>query len=248
MVSLLGQRTGEMHLALASRPEMKGFEPEAFSLHYQRSLFSALTSLTRSAFQTLQKSIKNLPDADKKTAEEVLSLKSEVLNQFKMIYVEKFEAMKIRNHGDFHLGQVLWTGKEFIFIDFEGEPLLAFSERRIKRSPLRDLAGMIRSFHYVIYSAFLNNKSPQLKEHGFESLVEDFYLLVSRFYIRSYLETVGETKFLPKDKKQFNILLQTFLLEKAVYELKFDLQKRPDWAKIPMEGIKYHLGRKSNLK
>ena len=242
MVSLLGKRTGEMHLALASKPDMKGFEPEAFSLHYQRSLFSALQTLTRSAFQILQQTLKSLPKGDRIMAEEVLQLKSRVLTKFKMIYSEKMDAMKIRNHGDFHLGQVLWSGKDFIFIDFEGEPLMAFSERRIKRSPLRDLAGMIRSIHYVIYSTFFKFKSPHLKEHGFEPFVEDFYHLVSRFYVRSYLETVGEAEFVPKDKNQFNILLQTFLLEKAVYELKFDLQKRPDWARIPMEGIKYLVG------
>jgi len=243
MIHLLGQRTGEMHLAMASNPDLKGFEPEPFSLHYQRSLFSALQSLTRSAFQTLQHSLKDLPSEDKEMANQVLSLKSQVLEQFKQIYAGKIEAMKIRNHGDFHLGQVLWTGKDFIFIDFEGEPLRAFSERRIKRSALRDLAGMIRSFHYVVYSTFYNYESPQIKEQVLDSWVEGFYRLVSRFYIRSYLETVKEADFIPKDQDQFNTLLRTFLLEKAVYELKNDLQKRPDWARIPMKGIKYLVGK-----
>src|SRR5690606_25552279 len=138
-----------MHLALASRPEEKDFQPEPFSLHYQRSLFSSLQSLVRGTYQNLQKNLKKLPEEIQEEATEILGMRKDVLNCMRMIYARKINTMKIRTHGDYHLGQVLFTGKDFVILDFEGEPARAYSEQRIKRSPIRDVAGMIRSFHYA---------------------------------------------------------------------------------------------------
>src|SRR5690606_35473328 len=165
-VNLLGCRTAEMHKALAANPDEKDFEHEAFSLHYQRSLFSSLQSLTRNSFQNLQKNLKNLPEGLRKEAKEVLDMKSDVLKCFKRVYAHKIPIMKIRTHGDYHLGQVLWTGKDFVIIDFEGEPARAFSERRLKRSPLRDVAGMVRSFHYAAYSSIMEPEFEQQRKEG----------------------------------------------------------------------------------
>ena len=137
----------------------------------------------------------------------------------------------------------MWTGKDFIITDFEGEPLRSFSERRIKRSPLLDLAGMIRSFHYAIYTTYYNYEFSQIKERRIETWVEYYYRLMSRFYINSYLSVVEKEKFIPAQRKDFELLLRTFLLEKAIYELKYDLEKRPDWAVAPLLGIKYLVGR-----
>src|SRR5690606_32063831 len=165
-VNLLGQRTAEMHLPFASNPKEKDFEPEAFSLYYQRSVFSSLQSLTRNSFQNLQKNMKNLSDEIKKEAREVLEMKADILKCFKRIYKHKIPTMKIRTHGDYHLGQVLWTGKDFVIIDFEGEPARSFSERRLKRSPLRDVAGMVRSFHYAAYSSIIEPEFIQQRKEG----------------------------------------------------------------------------------
>ncbi|MDX5347832.1 MAG: putative maltokinase, partial [Hymenobacteraceae bacterium] len=151
-VNLLGQRTAEMHLALASHPEDKDFAPEDFSLHYQRSLYSSLQSLVRSNFDRLKKMMNKLPEHVRPEAEEVLNLRSEIMDSFKQIFAHKINTLKIRTHGDYHLGQVLFTGKDFVILDFEGEPARSYSERRLKRSPLRDVAGMIRSFHYAAYN------------------------------------------------------------------------------------------------
>ncbi|MGM1056911.1 MAG: maltose alpha-D-glucosyltransferase [Bacteroidota bacterium] len=246
-VYLLGQRTAEMHQALASQPEEKDFEPEPFSLHYQRSLFSSLQSLTRNAFQNLQKNLKNLPEEFRDEAKEVLEMKSDVLKCFKRVYKHKIPIMKIRTHGDYHLGQVLWTGKDFIIIDFEGEPARAFSERRLKRSPLRDIAGMVRSFHYAAYSSIMEPEfNQQKKEKDLEKWAESWYYHVTRMYLQGYLDTVGESNFIPKEQEDFDILMETFLLEKAVYELNYELNNRPDWLLIPLRGIKSIIGRYRN--
>jgi maltose alpha-D-glucosyltransferase/alpha-amylase len=246
-ITLLGQRTAEMHKALAANPGEKDFEHEPFSLHYQRSLFSSLQSLTRNSFQNLQKNLKNLPEEVRKEAKEVLDMKNDVLKCFKRVYKHKIPIMKIRTHGDYHLGQVLWTGKDFVIIDFEGEPARAFSERRLKRSPLRDVAGMVRSFHYAAYSSIIEPEfTQQRKEGNLEQWAESWYYHVTRLFLQGYLEKVGESNFIPEIQEDFTILMETFLLEKAVYELNYELNNRPDWVLIPLRGIKSIIGRYKN--
>ena len=236
---VLGVRTGEMHIALASNTSMSDFAPEEFSLHYQRSLFSSLQSLVRSTYQSLSKNMKKLSPEVRAEAEEVFAMKDDVLKVLKRIYKKKFDVVKIRNHGDFHLGQVLFTGKDFVILDFEGEPARSFSERRLKRSPLRDVAGMIRSFHYAAYSGLiLNDQYSKEDVNTLTPWAEQWYHYLSGFYMKAYLETVEDKNFIPQDKDDLAVLLETFLLEKAIYELNYELNNRPDWVMIPLRGIK----------
>ncbi len=237
--SLLGIRTAEMHIALASQPEHPGFEPEDFSLHYQRSLYSSLQTLVRTTYQSLDKNFAKLPEAFVEDAEYIKSIRKDVLAVMKNIYAHKIDAMKIRTHGDYHLGQVLFTGKDFIILDFEGEPARTFSERRLKRSPLRDVAGMIRSFHYAAYSGLFKTDAFTHGGKYLEEWAEQWYHYMSGFYLRAYLNTTKGKSFIPSEENDFEVLIQTFLLEKAVYELNYELNNRPDWAIIPMKGIKY---------
>src|SRR5690606_13975696 len=238
-ISLLGKRTGEMHQAFVSVPENADFTPEAFSLHYQRSLYSSMQSLTRRAFQNLKQQIKHLPDPVKEEAEEVLNMRDKVLKVFKNIFSHKMNTMKIRNHGDFHLGQVLWTGKDFMIIDFEGEPARPYSERRLKRSPLRDVAGIVRSLHYASYSTILDERyNIHRVEDNLQEWAEVWFHHMSRFYLHGYLEQVKNENFIPDNEGDFKIMLHTYLLEKAVYELNYELNNRPDWVLIPLRGIK----------
>ncbi|MCJ8210571.1 maltose alpha-D-glucosyltransferase [Mucilaginibacter sp. RS28] len=239
LIRLLGIRTGEMHLALASGVELPAFRPEEFSLHYQRSLFSSLTSLVRVAFSNLSKNIKNLPENVRKEAEEVLAMRDEVLNVMKKVYSKKINTVKIRIHGDYHLGQVLFTGKDFLILDFEGEPARSYSERRLKFSALRDVAGMVRSFHYAAYgSLFLDN---QIREEDITQLlpyVEQWYHYMSGYFMRAYLNTVSGSNIVPQEQEDLQILMQTYLLQKAVYELNYELNNRPTWVIVPLRGIK----------
>ncbi|MCC9166287.1 maltose alpha-D-glucosyltransferase [Pontibacter harenae] len=246
-VELLGRRTAEMHLALGSVTEEKDFVPEDFSLHYQRSLFSSLTSLVRSNFDSLRKHLPNLPEHVRAEAEEVLNMREQVLERLKMIFAHKIDTMKIRNHGDYHLGQVLFTGRDFYIIDFEGEPARSFSERRLKRSALRDVAGMIRSFHYAAYNALFQQEGLRKEDAEYlEQLAEHWYHYASGFFMHSYLGKTKGTGIVPSNEEDFEVLMQTFLLEKAIYELGYELNNRPDWVQIPIRGIKYIMRKYSN--
>jgi maltose alpha-D-glucosyltransferase/alpha-amylase len=239
LVRLLGVRTAEMHIALASEKVDPAFKPEEFSLHYQRSLFSALVSLARVAFQNLSRSMKKLPDNVRADAQEVLDMKDDILNTLKSIYSKKINAAKIRIHGDYHLGQVLFTGKDFMILDFEGEPARSYSERRLKYSPLRDVAGMIRSFHYAAYgSLFLDN---QIRREDIDKLLpfaELWNHYMSGYFMHAYTDKVRGKGLIPEDEEDIEILLQTYLLQKAIYELNYELNNRPDWVIVPLRGIK----------
>jgi len=247
-VSLLGTRTAEMHIALASAHNHKDFEPEASSLHYQRSLYSSLQSLVRTSYQSLDKNYKKLPDNLKEEADYILGIKKDVLSCLKEIYSRKISTQKIRNHGDYHLGQVLFTGRDFIIIDFEGEPARSFSERRLKRSPLRDVAGMVRSFHYAVYSALFQMEVKAGEQFDYlERWAEVWYHYMAGFFVRSYMDTTKGHNFLPDNSADFKTLMQTFLLEKAIYELNYELNNRPDWVIIPIKGIKYIMSKYEEL-
>lgn len=238
-VKLLGRRTGEMHLALASSDNDPAFVPEKFSQHYQRSLFSSFQSLARSSFSTLGRALKKLPDNLRAEAEELMAMRNAVMERFKVIYQRKFDVVKIRVHGDYHLGQTLFTGKDILIIDFEGEPARSYSERRLKRCALRDVAGMMRSFHYAAYGSLLLDSN--LGRDDIKSLLpfaEQWQRFMSSFYLQAYLQTVKDTMLVPADPEALKTLLDTYILEKAVYELNYELNNRPDWVIIPIRGIK----------
>jgi maltose alpha-D-glucosyltransferase / alpha-amylase len=236
---LLGVRTGEMHLALASGISNPDFKPEEYSLHYQRSLYAGLQSLVRGTFLNQSKNLQKLDEEVRREAEEVLGMKEDILEVLRRIYRKKIDVIKIRIHGDYHLGQVLFTGKDFVITDFEGEPARSYSERRLKRSPLRDVAGMIRSFHYAAYGSLVLDN--HIRQEDFSKLipfVEQWYHYMSGFFMKAYLETVRGSAFVPRHKEDLETLMTTFLLEKAIYELNYELNNRPGWVMIPLRGIK----------
>ncbi|MBE0556137.1 MAG: putative maltokinase, partial [Proteobacteria bacterium] len=152
MAAKIGHRTGEMHLALSRPTDDPAFAPEPFSLLYQKSLFHSMRTLTKRTLELLRKSMKHLPEDVREDASRLLTMESKIIDTFANFVHRRLSVTKIRVHGDYHLGQLLFTGNDFVIIDFEGEPARSISERRLKRSPLRDVAGMIRSFHYPVYS------------------------------------------------------------------------------------------------
>jgi len=236
---LLGKRSAQMHEALATDQKSEDFKPEAFSLHYQRSLYSSFQTLVRSSLDNLKKNKANFSDALIPEIDEVLEKRSDLMKKLKRVYDKKLDAVKIRCHGDFHLGQVLVTGRDYIFIDFEGEPIRTISERRLKRSPLRDVAGMIRSFHYAAYGEILLND--QYSDDEVQKLLpwaEVWYKRMAGFFLRRYLQEIKGSNLIPSDPKDLDVLLDTFLLEKAVYEIQWELNHRPDWVALPLKGLK----------
>jgi maltose alpha-D-glucosyltransferase/alpha-amylase len=238
MASVLGRRTGGMHKALARGAGDPAFEPEPMTTLYQRSVYQSMRNLTRRVMQMLQRTMKGLPEHVQAKAGELVKAEQNILAVFGSLLNTRINAAKFRFHGDFHLGQVLRTGKDFYIIDFEGEPARALSERRLKRSPLRDVAGMIRSFHYAAHSALRSYGSIRPEDiERLEAWAEAWYAAVSGVYLNSYLFTVEDVSFVPKDRKEFEVLLRCFLLEKAVYEVGYELNNRPAWLSIPLLGI-----------
>jgi maltose alpha-D-glucosyltransferase/alpha-amylase len=239
MATLLGRRSAELHLALASNARDPAWQPEPFSLLYQRSVYQSMRSLLRRTLQTLARRQKSLSAVERERATRLLGDEKEALAIFGRLRERKFTAMKIRIHGDYHLGQVLFTGKDFIVIDFEGEPARPLSDRRLKRSPLRDVAGMLRSFHYAASTALAHHLRQQPSdEELLAPWLEAWAAYIGGTFLQAYRERLGEVPLIPADLEELDTLLNAFLLEKAVYELGYELNNRPDWVGIPLQGIK----------
>ena len=245
-VRILGQRTAEMHLALATPTEDEAFSAEPFTQMYQRSIYQSMRNEVSRVFQTLNKRIKRLPEEVRPMAQRVLDAQPKVLDRFQKLNTTKISGERFRIHGDYHLGQVLYTGKDYMIIDFEGEPLRSLSDRRLKRSVLRDVAGMIRSYHYAAYTGLVGRSADSsgvqssIREEDYETLepwAKYWFAWVSATYLKSYRETAGNASFLPNTDEELRILLEAFILSKSVYELGYELGHRPDWLTIPMLGI-----------
>jgi maltose alpha-D-glucosyltransferase/alpha-amylase len=237
--TLIGKRTGEMHLALASQPAIKDFAAEPFSLHYQRSLFSGMQTLVRSAFSAGKEQLSRLPEEIREEVISLLKRKEEVLKKLKRIYTAKIDVVKIRIHGNYDLKQVLFTGKDVAILDFHGDPTRSYSDRRLKRSPLRDVAGMIRSIHYVAYEGLQHNAKTAPEELTTLEPFADYWIhYVTSFFVRSWMDTVAGSSFIPPNETDLRILLESYLLEKAIYSFQFELHKRPEWLAVPVNIIR----------
>jgi maltose alpha-D-glucosyltransferase/alpha-amylase len=238
---LLGQRTAELHLSLASESSDAAFAPEAFSQLYQRSLYQSMRGQATQGFQLLKRRVESLPEPARARAHEVIARQAEVENRFGSILGAKIDAERIRIHGDYHLGQVLYTGRDFVIIDFEGEPARPLGERRLKRPALRDVAGMLRSFHYAGQAGLLRMEErghfAAADRGGLEAWALFWYRWVAITYLGAYLERAKGAPFLPASFDQCAALLDVSLLEKAIYELGYELNNRPDWVDIPLQGI-----------
>ncbi len=240
LVGLLGQRTAEMHKALAAAKGDQAFVPESFSLLYQRSLFQSIKTLYGRVRRTITKLTKSDKTgfADRCNAA-LKEFEPEAMEVLQALTDHKFRAQKSRIHGDYHLGQVLFTGRDFVIIDFEGEPARALGERRLRYSALRDVAGMIRSFHYAVSSRYLGQRDED--RAVIKRWVAPWFATVSERFLTAYLETINDSPLLPEDDADRTALLDALILEKAVYELGYEMANRPSWVEIPLEGIRYIL-------
>jgi maltose alpha-D-glucosyltransferase / alpha-amylase len=238
---LLGQRTGELHRALASSTDDPAFAPEPFNAMAQRSTYQSMRALLRRTFAILRKKIPELPESFRQEASEVLREEREILAREKRLLDRRGGAAKIRIHGDYHLGQALYTGKDFFILDFEGEPARPLSERKLKRSPLRDVAGMMRSFQYAAYSALWQPAMRTEDVPFLERWADLWYRQMSSVFLQSYLNATSGAIFIPPNQDDFQIFLEAYLLDKAVYEIGYELNSRPDWVVIPIRGIKHLL-------
>ncbi len=241
-IRLLGQRTAQLHIALATVGQDPDFSPVSFTLQEQRYMYQSIRSTVGEVFRTFIKNFKNIPESSRAKAQKMLSLESNIQDFLKVLIRQRFFSARIRCHGDFHLGQVLCTGKDFVFIDFEGEPTRSLSTRRLKQSPLKDVAGMLRSFHYASRTGlqkFLSREQPVPEIAPLANQWSNFwYHWVCIVFLRSYLDgTKDIPTFTKSGSWEFEVLLNVFILEKAIYELNYELNDRPDWVDIPLDGI-----------
>ena len=229
---LIGVRTAELHLALAAGTG-KDMKPEPFSLHYQRSLFSSITSLVRETYQNLSRHQQALPADMQERMERILAYRSELLTTLKKIYAHKMEVSKMRIHGNFHLAQVLLTGKDLAISDYSGDPLLSFSERRLRRSVFVDLASMIASIYEVAFDGFLRGQQVHADDaRRLLPMAGVWAHYVSGFFVRAYKDRAGST-LIPASAVDFETLLQYFVVQKAMTIFNGYLKKDPQRLVIP---------------
>jgi maltose alpha-D-glucosyltransferase/alpha-amylase len=181
-----------------------------------------------------------LPERLHADARELISRENDLMERFKQVIDHKVGGSRIRTHGDFHLGQVIYTGRDFLITDFEGEPLRPLSERRLKRSPLRDVAGMLRSLHYAANASTLLEPEPNPTPESIElrrRMIRFWYAQTAATFLRGYFSATAQSSFLPSDPQELQELLDAYLLEKAIYEMEYEMNNRPAWSEIPLHGL-----------
>jgi maltose alpha-D-glucosyltransferase/alpha-amylase len=237
-VRLLGERTAEMHIALAHDTESPDFAPEPFSLQHQRSIFQSIRSETKQTLALLTRCRSVLEEDPRSLADKVLLRAEELGACHDYLLRDPIDAKKIRIHGDYHLGQLLFTGKDFVILDFEGEPARPIGERRLKRSALIDVAGMLRSFNYAAHHGLLESRTIRpVDQTILEAYADLWSTRASQVFLKAYLEKAGSAVFVPQHQDDLRLLLKSFLILKALYELRYELNNRPKWVAIPLRGI-----------
>ncbi len=234
----LGRRTAEMHLALASGTNNPDFTPEPLGRNSLTELAGQMEENAGAVFSRLKQAIPRLPDDSTEAAALLLSRRTQVLSHFRCLHDLKIDAQRIRIHGDYHLGQVLSVKNDFVILDFEGEPTRPLQERRAKDSALKDVAGMLRSYSYAAQAGLMNYAARRPESVASLAGWGRFWeQSVSASFLRAYRAEAGGASFLPKDVTGFKALLEAYLLDKALYELNYELENRPAWVRIPLASI-----------
>ncbi|MHC5537828.1 putative maltokinase, partial [Singulisphaera rosea] len=243
-LGILGQRTGELHLALSAGASGDAeFTPEPLTSGELEGLTRHLREQSRKVLATLDVKREALSNSAQTLAARVLAEAPSLVSRLGTPAKDPEGLVKIRCHGDYHLGQVLWQENDFFILDFEGEPGKTIAQRRAKQSPLKDLAGMLRSFDYAAYSVLLKLSSTQPEEFDrLEPWAKIWKSWTSAAFLREYRRAVAGSSLLPSDPKTFENLLDFFMLDKTLFELQYELNYRPDWVLIPMLGV-LHLSR-----
>jgi maltose alpha-D-glucosyltransferase/alpha-amylase len=237
----LGRRTAEMHLALAQPTKDPAFAPQQTTAEDVARIAKGMHALGARAFDLLQGNISKLAGESETTVEQaalLLSRRRAVLSSFAKLEQLAENTMLTRVHGDYHLGQVLRAKGDFVILDFEGEPARSLEERRAKQHPMKDVAGMLRSFSYAAYAAL--GRATARRAQDYELLLpwaRMWEAAASREFLESYRKVVAGSAIVPQVEESFNGLLDCYLLEKALYELVYELNNRPGWVGIPMAGI-----------
>ncbi len=237
-IQVLAQRTAEMHIALGSEFEDTAFTPTHFNGDYEVWLKNRLLYQFQNRLNTVENNLHRLEGLSLELAKEFLERKNEIRKRFVTFDWTKLKGERIRVHGDYHLGQILVKDDDFYLLDFEGEPESTIRDRKVKQPPLKDIAGLIRSFHYAIYATIFNNgdEYPYAQEELFLA-GENLYRYFIGVFLETYISIIQENNLNIGYNQERIFLLKYCMLEKAVYELGYEMNSRPRWAVIPLEGI-----------
>ena len=234
---LLGRRTAEFHLALASDNTNSAFRPQIFTPPDYEELVQSLNGLSEESFHELLSASKKLNRNTRTLAHKVLRSRKSLVKQFDEIQKWSKPLLKVRVHGNYDLGKLLWVKNDFIMMDFEKDP----NGRQLQSaydSPLRDVASMMRSFSYASYTALM--RFTETKMEDFEKLkvwADCWWRWVSAAFLTEYKLSFGETDLVPSSMEEFNTLTKLYLAERIFNELQFELSFRPDWIRVPLEGL-----------
>ncbi len=234
--TLLGRRTAEMHLALATPTDDAAFTAEPYTPDELRELRERIQELANKALDELGPALASLPAPLADKAHRLLGQRESLAARLATLDGDpKGFGRRIRIHGDYHLGQLLRTSDDFVIVDFEGEPARSLEQRRQKESPLKDVAGMLRSFSYASQSAL--TQVPQERREGLRPAADSWEAVASQAFLREYHTTLASHQELLPQGTQSNVMLQALLLEKAFYELLYELNNRPTWVYLPLQGV-----------
>ncbi|MGX1024619.1 trehalose synthase [Psychroflexus sp. MBR-150] len=237
-VEKLALRTAEMHISLGMERINASFTPTPYTYDYTVWLKNRLMYMLDNRINLLENNIHKLDGMMLEMANDLLDNKKEVKKRFLDFDESKLKSERIRVHGDYHLGQVLVQNRDFYIIDFEGEPESTIRDRKVKQPPLKDVAGMFRSFNYAIYATIFNNLNQynHSREELFHS-AEVIYTNMVGVFLNTYIQKVQNNNLNIGYLKEIEFLLEYCLLEKAIYELGYELNARPRWSIIPLKGI-----------
>jgi maltose alpha-D-glucosyltransferase/alpha-amylase len=234
----LGARTAELHRAFARDTDDAAFDPEPVSQRRRQLWVKAARSQAREAIRSLRRALPQLDPETRALAEPLILARRALLDRLKSVLPEEIEALKTRVHGDYHLGQVLVAKNDFYILDFEGEPMRPLAERRAKHSPLRDVAGMLRSFDYAAAAALRAATDKYGAEAAsFKPGAEEWREVASSAFLAGYAEAAQGVASVPQSSEPFARLLDFFLIEKACYEIIYETRHRPEWVAIPVGGL-----------
>jgi len=239
--ALLGRRTGEMHLALATPTDNPAFAAEPVTPEALAADAARIDAQITRTLDALKRAFTTLPDElTTDSAALILSRRIELFARAHALTKSSAadSGQRIRIHGDYHLGQVLRARGDYVLLDFEGEPARSLAERRAKQSPLKDVAGMLRSFSYAAFSALdhFTQRHPNTAK-SLEPWAQLWQNAVSTEFLTAWRTTMGANPHLTPQPRQAHLLLNAYLLEKALYELLYELNNRPTWVRIPLAGI-----------
>nr|WP_321234273.1 trehalose synthase [uncultured Psychroserpens sp.] len=237
-IQKLAQRTAEMHIALGSEFEDTSFTPTHFNGDYTVWLKNRLLYQFQNRLNTIENSLHKLDGLALDLANEFLDKKNDIRKRFVNFDWTKLKGERIRVHGDYHLGQVLVKDDDFYILDFEGEPESTIRDRKVKQPPLKDVAGLFRSFHYAIYATIFNNiELYKQEQYNLFEAGEVLYQYLKGVFLGTYIIKIQEANLNIGYHQERIFLLKYAMLEKAVYELGYELNSRPRWAVIPLKGI-----------